>query len=176
MKVFKIVFSKILGLMIFLVLLFLINALDVNVYPYRAIVGFINRNALLLVMISILFMVAEIFFSFMFPFNLPGPFFSAPAAFYLTMFIFRVFVLIDTLIGETLFSYIAAFAGMIYLIVFAAVFIGGYATIIAGLVKPKKEKRVKKHKDKEWEDIGGEFRKAFSDLFRKIADSIDKTK
>ena len=40
--------------------------------------------------------------------------------------------------------------------------------------KKKKSKKKKSKKEKSWEEIGDEFRKAFSDFFRKLADLIDK--
>ncbi|MBN2367907.1 hypothetical protein JXC34_02735 [Candidatus Woesearchaeota archaeon] len=182
MKAFRIVFSKIIGLMIFLVLLFLINVISINVYPYRLVVSFINSNAVLIVVMSIIFMIAEVIFSFVFPFNLSGPIFSSLASMFLVKFILEIFSLIDRFIAEDIFTVFSAFDWLIYPVVFIAVLIGGYATIFARLIGgTKEEKKTKKtpksrKKVKDWDDIGNDFRKVLSDFFRKIADSIEKEK
>ena len=166
MKIFKIVLSRVIGLMIFLLFLFLINNFTLDVEGYILVVDFINANAILLIVMSLLFMIAEVLFALPFPFNLPAPIFSAFIAMLLVRFILRVFGLIDVLIKQNIFSIFAPFSFIIYIIVFFAVIIGGYISIFKKLIKGPKPKRKAR-----WDT---ELRKELSDFFRKLADSLDK--
>ncbi len=175
-KIPKIILSKTIGLMFFLVMLYILNRLNLNIYGYKIWVTFLNDNLALLVAMSLLFMIAEVFFALIFPFSLPAPLFSSFAALLITQFIFRIFPVIDKMITIELFSLLWPLTFLVYPIVFLAVLVGGYISIFAKMKKPKKKesKKKKSKKEKSWEEIGNGFRKAFSDFFRKLADLIDK--
>ena len=175
-KIPKIILSKTIGLMFFLFMLYILNRINLNIFGYKIWVTFLNENLALIVAMSLLFMVAEVFFALIFPFNLPAPLFSSFAALLLAKFIFRIFLVIDKMIMTELFSLLWPLTFLVYPIVFLAVLIGGYISIFVKMKKPKKKKSKKKKskKEKSWEEIGDGFRKAFSDFFRKLADLIDK--
>ena len=80
------------------------------------------------------------------------------------------------MIMTKLFSLLWPLTFLVYPIVFLAVLIGGYISIFVKMKKPKKKepKKKKSKKEKSWEEIGDEFKKAFSDFFRKLADLLDK--
>lgn len=160
--------------MFFLFILYILNRLNLDIYAYKIWVAFLNENLALLVAMSLLFMIADVFFALIFPFNLPAPLFSSFAALLLSKFIFTIFLVIDKMIMTKLFSSLLPLTFLVYPVVFLAVLIGGYVSIFVKMVKKKKPKKPKKKKEKSWDEIGEDFKKALSDLFRKIADSIDK--
>ncbi|MBU0757977.1 MAG: hypothetical protein KKF44_07945 [Nanoarchaeota archaeon] len=183
-RIFRIVFSKIIGLMIFLFMLLIVNSVDLNNHVYRIVAEFFNYNAAFIIFMSISFMVVEILFAIPFPFNLVAPIFSAFASIILVTFLARIFEMVDSITMARIFYFFSPLMFLIYPLVFVAVLIGGYISIFSRLVtkKVKKEikteketkKGIKKKKDKSWEEVGDGFKKAFSDFFRKLADSIDK--
>ena len=61
-KIPKILLSRIIGLMIFLIILGVLNLVHVNLRVYSIWVSFLNDNAVLLIIMSLIFMIAEIFF------------------------------------------------------------------------------------------------------------------
>ena len=170
-KIFRIVFSKILGIMLFLIMLFIVNRLNTRISGLDVFVRFLNNNAIFLIVMSLLFMIVEITFALPFPINLPAPVFSASVSMMVVEFIFRIFGLIGTLVKQDIYSALSPLRFLAFPVVFIAVLVGGYITIFTSLGK-KKEK--KSRKDKSWDEIQDELRKGFSDLFRKIADSIEK--
>jgi hypothetical protein len=176
-KIPGIIISKLFGIMIFFVVLYVLTRLSINNPTYDRWVNFLDVNATLIVMISLVMMVGEIFFALMFPFNTPGPLFNAFGALLITKFIFRIFSLVDHLADTNLSMIFVPASFIIYPMVFVIVLIGGYATIFARLVKRTEDKRVinnRVKKDRSWEEIGDDFKKAFGKLLRKIADEIDK--
>ena len=185
-KIQGIILSKTISLMIFLVGLVIINNIESHSFAFRTVVQFINANAVLLIIMSLIMMIAEVCFAFMFPFNLVAPIFSAVGSIYLVTFIIRVFGLIDTLSNVRVFAFMFPLAFLIYPLVFIIVFILGYVNIFIRLFRAKrkeetngwKERKNKKgqgkSREKSWDDIGNEFKTAMSDFFRKVADSIEK--
>lgn len=188
-KVPKIILSRIIGLMFFLFMLYILNRFTLDTSFYKLGVTFFNKNAALLIAMSLIFMIAEIFFALNFPFNLPAPLFSSFGALLLTKFIFQVFLIIDKIILINIFSIFWPLNFIIYPAVFLLVLIGGYISIFVKMAKPKKEKSEKKkskekkskeskkekrNKEKSWDEVGEGFRKAFSDFVKKLSEILDK--
>jgi hypothetical protein len=177
-----IILSKIFGILIFFVILYFLNRLQIDNEMFVLWSGFLNNNAALFVVMSLVFMIAEIFFALNFPFNFPGPIFAAFASLMLVKFIFKIFVVIDSALKLNISSIFSSMMFMIYPLVFVLVIAGGYVTIFSKIkCKSKsKSKKTDKHKgccdDKSWDEVGEDCKKGLSSLFRKIADSIDKEK
>ncbi len=163
-KIPKILLSRIIGLMIFLIILGVLNLVHVNLRVYSIWVSFLNDNAVLLIIMSLIFMIAEIFFELIFPLNLGAPIFSSTASMLLVTFIFRIFSVIDLMLMTRLFSLLWPLSIIVYPIVFVAVFIGGYISIFCKLGKKKKRKH-RKSKN---------IKKNIADTFRDIANEIEK--
>ena len=130
-----ILISRIGGFIIFLILLGILNNLPgahVQAAVFLQIVAFLNVNLGLLTLITVLFLVGDLFGALVFPLNLPGPIFGAFGAVYLILFLFRLFVLVGDISGVGLFAqFERAFAAPVYLIVFIVVLIGGYVALFA---------------------------------------------
>jgi len=149
-SILRIAFSRIIGLLVFLLIVFLVNYLAVFTSNeiFDNAVKFLNTNVWLLVMLGILFGIGELFGALQFPLNLPAPVFNAIGAVYLVTFIFRVFGLVENVVG---FGFPGIFRWLSYLIsviVFVIVIIVGYVMIFTEIGKKKhKEKHKKKSKD-----------------------------
>ncbi len=139
----RIVISRIFGIFIFLFLLFLANYLApiANIVIFQQLVNFLNDNLVLLVVMSLVFLVGELFLVFHFPLSLPAPVFNAIASVLLVMFIFRIFTLIDRFLDKNIFQIFNRFAFIIYPLVFIIVLIAGYVSLFAGLTGIKKDKK-----------------------------------
>jgi len=142
--------SKLLGVLIFLVILGLLNFLVpyVDEFIFKEIVGFLNANLLLFLLFSLFFCVAEMFFALTFPFSLPAPLFSSFGSVFLVSFIFNVLGFVDSsfkmglnrLLNETYF--------LIVVVVFLIVFISGYSIVFGRGVQRRKVKRGKRRRVK----------------------------
>lgn len=123
------------GLVIFLVLLGVLNILTgsyVQAPIFVRIVGFLNANLGLLILISVVFLIGDLFGTLIFPLNLPGPIFGAVGAVFLVMFLLHLILLVGEITGIGLFAQFGrTFAVPIYLIVFILTLIGGYIALFA---------------------------------------------
>jgi hypothetical protein len=169
----RIVFSKVIGFLIFLILLAITNYLKsyVNSEFYAAIVNFFINNIFLSFLIMFLTMFAEIFWSFSFPMNILAPIISAVSSIFILTYIYRMWLFTEDYIS----SGINLPIGSIYYIVFWMVIIVGYVTILVrrGVrdLKEMKEEDVKRketnkrnNKEVDWNDVGEEFKLAFYNL------------
>lgn len=180
----KMVWGKVFGLIGFFLLVLVFQWLsgkyDLLILKY--IYSFLFVNIQLIVIITLLFLIGEIFMKLDFPYNIPGPLFNAPAAVLITKFIFQF---IDILGHYTnAFSFIQGMQTGIYYLVYSLTLIIGYIIILSirerlsrdkDENKDKTEKKDKKSKkegkesaDKkepaekkrnvEWNEVGREFR------------------
>jgi len=127
----KIVLSKILGVIIFLAMVLLVNILTYffqNQY-LEVVVKFLNSNLWILILMSALFMLAEIFWVLDFPLNLPAPFFSAVSSLFLISFILQLLSYIGISQNIIPASIINLLNIIIYPLVFFIVLITGYVKI-----------------------------------------------
>jgi hypothetical protein len=133
-SVFGVLISRVIGLVVFLILLGILNILAggyVQTPVFLQIVAFLNANLGLLILISVLFLVGDLFGALAFPLNLPGPIFSAVGAVFLVMFLFRLFSLVGEITGVEFFALFETFALPVYLLVFIIALIGGYIALFA---------------------------------------------
>ena len=178
-----IVLMRLLGLVFFLILLYIANHLAFfteNPLNYQ-VIQFLNSNIWLIILMSIIFLFGEVFNALIFPFNLPAPLFNASASVILVAFLFRIFSLIDIILNEQIFLIFNRIAFIIYPLVFIIVLIGGYIAILVKLSKTKESESLqgKEYKEKTgekltWADVGDEFKQTISDLLTLVRQSINK--
>jgi hypothetical protein len=89
----------------------------------------IFANIAVIVIFALLSMIAEIFFEFPFPADLPGPVFSAFGILFLLTFIVNLFGYIDQKYSIGLFPGLSVFIPVMYLVIFILVLIAGYIRI-----------------------------------------------
>ncbi len=127
--------SRTIGIVVFLILLGILNILAgdyVQTPTFLRIVAFLNANIGLLILISVIFLVGDLFGALPFPLNLPGPIFGAVGAIFLVMFLFRLFSLVGEITGVELFTlFERTLALPVYLLVFIIALIGGYIALFA---------------------------------------------
>jgi len=169
-------FSKLIGFMIFILVLVILNAIDPQGIT-KDIVDFLNSHLLLIIIYSILFYLGELFELFIFPFNIPAPIFNSVGAVFLTAFIFQIFF---SIWGA--FYILLVIEPIIIIIVFLVVLIVGYILIFVKLfskkekVKTKAKKSKRSKKTTEWSDIGEEFKEALYNLGKSIKQALDPKK
>ncbi|MDK2988811.1 MAG: hypothetical protein PWR16_340 [Methanoculleus sp.] len=133
-SVAEVLMSRIIGLVVFLIVLAILNILAgayVQTPIFLRIVAFLNANLGLLILISVVFLVGDLFGALAFPLNLPGPIFGAVGAVFLVMFLFRLFSLVGEITGVEVFFLFETFALPVYILVFIVVLIGGYIALFA---------------------------------------------
>jgi len=131
---FTILISRIAGIVIFLILLAILNALTgyVQSLTFLRVVEFLNANIGLLILIAVIFLVGDLFGALAFPLNLPGPVFGAAGAVFTVMFLFRLFSLVAGITGIAIFGiFTGTLALLIYIFVFIVALIGGYIALFA---------------------------------------------
>lgn len=129
---FGVLVSRVIGIVIFLILLAVLNALAgyVQSPTFLRVVEFLNANIGLLILITAIFLIGDLFGALAFPLNLPGPVFSAVGAVFTVVFLFRLFLLVGEITGVTFFTlFEGTLALLIYLFVFFIVLIGGYIAL-----------------------------------------------
>ncbi|MDD2473609.1 MULTISPECIES: hypothetical protein [unclassified Methanoculleus] len=123
------------GLVVFLILLGLLNALagsSVQTPVFLRIVAFLNANLGLLILISVTFLIGDLFGALAFPLNLPGPVFGAVGAVLLVVFLFRLIRIVGEIAGIGIFALLTGTpALLISLFVFVVVLVGGYIALFA---------------------------------------------
>lgn len=128
--------SRAVGIVAFLILLGVLNILaDVSIRMpvYLQVVGFLNANLGLLILIAALFLIGDLFGALVFPLNLPGPIVSAFGAVYLVIFLVRLFLLVSAITGVGLFSVAGrALTLPVYLFVFIIALVAGYIGLFTG--------------------------------------------
>lgn len=185
----KIIISRIIGFIIFLILLVVANALipAFNSNVYSDIINFFNLNIILLFILTLIGLINEIFWSFYFPFNIIAPITGSVLSIYIVTFIHRGFDFLNTYFP----SDIILPWQTIQSLVFWMVIIVSYLIILIRQGKPKEDwheemkkwheqrwerKREKLKKKMEWEDVGNEFKHLFYNIGRSINNLFDKDK
>lgn len=138
-SVFHIILSLAFSLTLFIALVLFLNFLRNYVHSsiYDDSVSFLNQNVLLVVILSIVYGVGEIFGALGFPLNLPAPIFNAVASVLLLSFLLNLLKFIAKLTGETVFNILIENQNILSLIVFLLVLAGGYILIFMRLLLPK---------------------------------------
>jgi hypothetical protein len=183
-----IVASRILGLLIFLLLLYVASELSFvkNSSFNSQIVELLFQNIWLIALITVIFMFGDVFNALIFPLNLPGPIFNAVGSLFLLTLLFRILLFIDFLLGLGVFRLLDSFSFLIFPIVFVVVLVAGYFRIFIDLVGPGKTRvdrtarsGVKLDSDEkkgrlEWGDVGEEFKMAVYDVISLVRESINE--
>ena len=182
-SVAHIVLSRVFSFVIFLVVLGIANYLIRYMpgYLYRNIIYFFNSNLLLLLVITSFGILAEIFWTLMFPFSLAAPIISAISGILIVNFIYKIWSFIETYAKTNFYLPI----NKIYVLVFVLVLIFGYILVFLKFLGHKeesaeKEKQQVKEKPKsekiDWAEIGNEFKLIFYNIGRSINNLFEKDK
>lgn len=171
--VLGVILSRLIGLLVFLILLAIANVLEIYVPNaiYSKTVSFLNNNLGLIILFSIIFSFGELFSIFKFPFNLPYPIFNGIGSIFLVTFLFRILSLIGGITSQDFFLPFRLMEPWVYPLVLLIVLIVGYVRILKYLSKPRKHLK----KEAEWkrgvkeliEDINGLMNKINKILFKK---------
>jgi hypothetical protein len=171
-----VVWSGVLGILFFLVVVGVLNIIAANIENpiFHSLVIFLNQNVILIVVISVLILLGNIFEIFTFPLNLVYPWFNAAAGMLWVVFIFRALILVDYLSSENIYSVFVPLYLIALLLVPIIVLIVGYVHVFSGLTaKEKPEKRTKMAKKRiKWSDIGEEFKEALYNLGRTLKEAF----
>lgn len=176
-----VIISGVAGIIFFLLLLAVLGYLASYFAsaPLAGFTDFLTGNAGLIIFLGIMFMIADIFYSFRLPFNLPGPVFSAIGSVFLIEFLFHLLEFVDQTYGVGTFSSLHFIEFFLYPIVFFIVLIAGYWSLFssdAEKERPLEEPVAGSEKGspemKSWDDIGDEFREMMYDIFHRIREEV----
>ena len=144
-RLFHAFLSKAIGFVIFLILLAIANLLINFIHNsmYVDTVNFVDMNLLLITTFTIILLIGEIFEVLVFPFNLPGPLFSAVGGIIIVRFLINVFSMMNSMLNLGLNWEFDFVYYIVSIIVFIFVIILGYAKLISEsrTRKVKKKKR-----------------------------------
>ncbi|MDD1674829.1 MAG: hypothetical protein LUQ13_04205 [Methanomicrobiales archaeon] len=182
----SITISRIVGFFIFLFFLVIARFIDINVWSsplFHRVVLFFIDNLGILILITIIFLVAELFGALDFPLNLPAPLFNGIASLFLIAFLFLLLDLIGDPYGTGISGYLKVAEIILYPLIFIIVVIVGYAKIFVSLgaetihtekATPAAQSPPGTTTEKSWEEIGSEFRGAVYDLLHRIREELKK--
>jgi len=184
--------SRMTGIICFLIVVVLANILTYYVESpvYHAGVTFLNENFWLLVLISIILLVADLFGAFPFPLNLPAPIIRAFGSVFCIAFVLSVFQWVDLYFRTTLYQFFWVLAFLVVPLVFLIVLATGYFDIMRRLwLQPKldddpgvkvvlkdtiRKTELPLSNAKSWEEIGAEFRMMLFDIIHRFRQEIKK--
>jgi hypothetical protein len=183
---------QMIGIITFLIVVVLANILTYYVSNpvYSAGVLFLNENFWLLLLIAIILMAGDIFFTFPFPLNLPAPIIRAIGSVFVIAFMLHIFQWVDSVAATSLYSFVWVLSFVIVPIIFIIVLVSGYFEIMRKLLRtPRSEQETDNtvvHETKSipqeepvsdaksWEEIGDEFRLVMYDLMHRFRQEIRK--
>jgi hypothetical protein len=140
-----IIFTRLVGLLLFLLLLYFLDYLKAYIDSsiYRQSVDFLKENIVLIVSMAVIYAAGEVFGSLMFPLDLPAPIIDAVASVFLVKFVFRILSFLGEITGESVFNVFSSFEAIVYPTVFILVLVFGYFSIFGRLFSGRK----KRHKE-----------------------------
>lgn len=163
-SVWRRVIGGIFSFIVFLILLAVANYVSpwVGLTSFSEIVKFFNANIGFIFLMSAVFILSDIFWALIFPFNIPAPIVSAVGGILIVDLMFGMFKLIEYLLDVGIYTALGPFREMIYGLVFWLTIIVGYIIVVfRARGKLISEDNSKKIKDRvEWEDVGEEFKLA----------------
>lgn len=186
--------TRMIGIISFLIVVVLANILTFYVQNavYLSGVQFLNENFWLLLLIGIIFFIADIFSSFLFPLDLPAPVIRAIGSVFIIAFVLRVFSWVDRLTGNKIYEFFWFLSFIIVPIVFILVLATGYYEILRRLfVRGRANGTSSVPTDptigtprpvpaengiKSWEDVGNEFRMMIYDIIHRFREEIRSDK
>jgi sensor histidine kinase YesM len=177
-----VVVSGLTGIIVFLVLLVILGYLA-SYFHNAFLLGFVELledNLALIITMGIVFMVADVFLSFRYPFNLPGPLFSGLGSLLVVSFIVIILNFFDLWYGTGMSVMFSKSISILSLLVFFIVIITGYARIFF----PEKIRDEMPREEgannpacpvcPSWGDVGNEIRQAIFDLFHRFREEINR--
>jgi len=198
-SVIRIIFSNIMGFIIFLIILGIANLL-IPAIPgalYASTIGFFNANIMLFLIMMLIGLVNDIFWNFYFPFNILAPVTSAALSIFIITFFYRLWDFINMhvqsgfVVPRGLQLPIALFVLLIGYILIAvrsgrprAAFEEEMRERHAERWERKKqrlERRMERAKDRrsekiDWEDVGNEFKLAFYNIGKSLNKAFEGKK
>jgi hypothetical protein len=188
--------SRMIGIICFLIVVVLANILNLVYVPsppvYHSGVTLLNENFWLLILVAIIFLVADLFGAFPFPLNLPAPIIRAFGSVFCIAVIQIIFQWVDGISGTTLYQFFWLSSFILVPLVFLIVLASGYYEIMRQLWwQPKLEHETGSdtlvlHEEppgqstqtvsdaKSWEEIGREFRLMLFDIIHRFRENIQK--
>jgi hypothetical protein len=177
-----VVVSGLTGIIVFLVLLVILGYLA-SYFHNLFLLGFVSLlvdNPALIITMGILFMVADVFLLFRYPFNLPGPLFSGLGSLLVVSLIFILLNFFDLWYGTGMSVMFSKSMYILCFLVFFIVLIAGYARLFSPEIT-----RNDVHPEAEtnnptcpacpsWGDVGNEIRQAIFDLFHRFREEINR--
>lgn len=143
----RIVLERMVGFLIFLIILGIANYVGqyVDSPTFSLILEFFNASLLFLFVITIFGLLSELFWNFMFPFNLAAPLFSGFVGLLITRFIFMLFDLIEPFVDVGISFLAVPLSWLVFCIVVAVGYIILVVRLIGGVSeKVRKVRHVKK--------------------------------
>jgi amino acid transporter len=176
--------SGVIGIFIFLLVLVLFRFIaDYTSWAlFSAFVDFLFANAALVVFFSIIFMIADMFETLRFPFDLPFPIIRAVGSVFLVTFIFNIFTFLDSYYGFDLFTALGLLKLILYILVPIVVLIAGYISVAAQFREEKTDRETappgtspcnRYARSPTWDELGNEFRQMIADIIRKMHDWVN---
>ncbi len=184
--------TRMIGILCFLIVVVLANILTYYVANpiFHSGVNFINQEFWLLVLISAILLVADLFGAFPFPLNLPAPIIKAIGSVFCIAFILRVFKWVDTVAASNLYDTFWLVSFLVVPLVFLLVLAMGYYDIMRRLwwqpyldtgtgihvvhEVPPKTTGTPISDAKSWEEIGSEFRMMLYDIIHWFRQEINR--
>lgn len=160
-----IIFEKIIGFLLFIIILLIANLLlnYVQNNYFIMFLSFFNSAVFFLFIILVFDIVSGIFWNTKFPIVLLAPLASAVLGMLILSFILSLILFLFENIG----IFIQFPFEIIYFLVFVIIIVIGYVNILSSLEKKSKKGSKKKTSEEDftpWEEIEEDFKKAFSDL------------
>jgi magnesium-transporting ATPase (P-type) len=178
-----ILISGILGIIIYLIIIAVLTfySLSTENSMLWGIIHLLTDNISLIIILSILFITADIFHTFRFPLNLFGPLFSATASVFLIAFLFNIIAYFHQTYEWQVFPSLKIVEFLAYPLIFVIVLLAGYMSIFSQ-VKGEEEEREKVPAGpgtppagkKTWEDIREEFRQLVYDILHRFRNEIKR--
>jgi hypothetical protein len=184
--------SRMIGIICFLIFIVLANILTYYVANpvYHSGVTFINENFWLMLLISVILLVADLFGAFPFPLNLPAPIIRAFGSVFCIAFVLSIFQWVDRNFGTSLYQFFWVLAFLVVPLVFLIVLASGYFEIMRRLwwqpslddgtgaevvhLEPSEGPVQPLSDAKSWEEIGAEFRMMLYDIIHRFRQEIKK--
>ncbi len=174
-----IILFRILGFLFFLILLAVANIIIpyVENEVYTDVIIFLNINITLLMIITFIGMINELFWSFNLPFNLIAPVTSGILGIFLINFFYKVWNLLNGYFNLN----VIILTDLFYILIFLLIIVAGYIIILSrqGKTREDWEERLERHKkhgkkdrhddkDIEWKDVEKEFKRVFYNMGREL--------
>ncbi len=170
-NVIGVTLSSLITLIILVILIGLSNLLPVQNENVISVVNFLNTYIVTIILFILFFFLGELFSLFGFPISIVGSVFFAYGGYFLTTFIFKVFYLIESLIGMEVFTQVKMLEPIISLVVFFIVLVVGIAKIFAKKARENKPYPGQPEKMVEWGDVGEQLKQASYNIAQKINQS-----